>query len=115
MAGASCCESAAPWACEAFGSAAWCDEWSVACVTGECFFFSLTGTSGIPHFGHSPGLSEITSGCIRQVYFWSAAAVDWPKALSCDNAGGVRRAVIRIKLTVTNLTVLTFSICKLLD
>ena len=25
----------------------------------------------MPHFGHFPGLSEITSGCIEQVYFWA--------------------------------------------
>jgi len=25
----------------------------------------------MPHFGHFPGLSEITSGCIGQVYFWA--------------------------------------------
>ena len=29
----------------------------------HCF----TGSSSIPHFGHLPGLSEMTSGCIGQV------------------------------------------------
>jgi hypothetical protein len=29
----------------------------------------FTSTNCIPHFGHLPGLSEITSGCILQVYF----------------------------------------------
>jgi hypothetical protein len=26
------------------------------------------GTKVIPHFGHLPGASEVTSGCIGQVY-----------------------------------------------
>jgi len=31
------------------------------------------GTSFMPHFGHLPGLSRTTSGCITQVYFrWVA-------------------------------------------
>jgi len=28
------------------------------------YFFT---TNAIPHFGHLPGLSEVTSGCIEQV------------------------------------------------
>src|SRR6478672_944103 len=33
------------------------------------FLSAFKGTSGIPHFGQSPGASITTSGCIRQVYF----------------------------------------------
>jgi hypothetical protein len=32
-------------------------------------FSAFTGTSVIPHFGHFPGASITTSGCIGQVYF----------------------------------------------
>ena len=34
----------------------------------------LTGTRSIPHFGHTPGLSIITSLCIGQVYFVATGA-----------------------------------------
>src|SRR5947199_3112353 len=40
----------------------------------ELFGFSVsTGTRVIPHFGHFPGASITTSGCIGQVYFCEAA------------------------------------------
>jgi hypothetical protein len=29
---------------------------------------SPVGTRSMPHFGHFPGLSEVTSGCIGQTY-----------------------------------------------
>lgn len=31
--------------------------------------FSSIGSKSIPHLGQVPGLSEITSGCMGQVYF----------------------------------------------
>ena len=31
----------------------------------------FTRTRFMPHLGHFPGLSETTSGCIGQVYFWA--------------------------------------------
>src|SRR5947209_6364048 len=40
----------------------------------ELLGFSVsTGTRVIPHFGHFPGASITTSGCIGQVYFCEAA------------------------------------------
>lgn len=33
---------------------------------------SLNGIKSISHFGHLPGVSLITSGCISQVYFTAA-------------------------------------------
>ncbi len=30
------------------------------------------GTSSMPHFGHFPGVSEVTSGCIGQTYAGTA-------------------------------------------
>jgi hypothetical protein len=38
------------------------------------FFSSFIGTSFIPHFGHVPGASVTTSGCITQVYFCTAGS-----------------------------------------
>jgi len=37
-----------------------------------CSLSFLTGTNSIPHFGHLPGWSCTTSGCITQVY-WVAS------------------------------------------
>src|SRR2546423_4757611 len=50
------------------------------------FLSSLfTGTSVIPHFGHSPGASITTSGCIGQVYFWPSEASMTPVDASSIN------------------------------
>src|SRR4051812_45404958 len=38
------------------------------------FLSFFTGCNVIPHFGHSPGASITTSGCIGQVYFWAAVS-----------------------------------------
>ena len=43
-----------------------CAEWSS--------FFPFWGTRFIPHLGHFPGLSDITSGCIGQVYIFCASS-----------------------------------------
>jgi hypothetical protein len=60
----------------------------------------LTGTSFIPHFGHSPGLSDTTSGCIGQVYFSARGAGDGEAAM----IGGCRVWANRVPaLIVTSI------------
>src|SRR3954451_20443785 len=39
------------------------------------------GTSAMPHFGHEPGPTCTTSGCIGQVYFAPAGARGFGRAL----------------------------------
>jgi hypothetical protein len=36
---------------------------------------TLRSSNAIPHFGQAPGLSDCTSGCIGQVYFFGAGGV----------------------------------------
>jgi hypothetical protein len=45
-----------------------------SCFIGILSFIAagFIGTIVIPHLGHFPGVSEITSGCIGQVYFTDA-------------------------------------------
>jgi hypothetical protein len=46
----------------------------------------VIGTSGMPHFGHEPGPSWTTSGCIGQVYLppiGAAAAAGDAAVCSC--------------------------------
>src|SRR5205085_3758384 len=46
------------------------------------FFPSFTGTSVIPHFGHFPGASITTSGCMTQVYFCVSAKASAPATIA---------------------------------
>ena len=57
-------------------------RWALGVRTLGVFSSSFSGTSVIPHFGHFPGASITTSGCMTQVYFCDAATATAVKIAS---------------------------------
>jgi hypothetical protein len=62
--------------------------------------FSCKGTSVIPHFGHFPGASVTTSGCMTQVYF-------------CGLGSAMTRVAPTIAIPATVINKNNFFICFL--
>src|SRR5437868_5332062 len=58
------------------------------------FFSSFRGTSVIPHFGHFPGASITTSGCMTQVYFCVSAKASAPATITITAINKINRLIL---------------------